>query len=75
MGAHCPTNNASWCLSSIFRISEAVIEAPAVHKNASEGSLAVCSSIARATGPSLCSVRFVIAGLFESGISIGFTYS
>ena len=42
MGARCPTKSASWCLSSIFKISEAAIEAPAAHKNASEGSLAVC---------------------------------
>jgi hypothetical protein len=60
VGAHCPTRSASWCLSSIFKISEAAIEAPATHKNPSEGSLAVCSSIARATGPSLCSLELVI---------------
>jgi hypothetical protein len=45
-----PTKSASWSRSSIFKISEAAIEAPATLKKASEGSLAVCSSIARATG-------------------------
>jgi hypothetical protein len=43
-----------------FKISEAAIGAPAAHKNESEGSLAVCSSIARATEPSLCSLELVI---------------
>jgi hypothetical protein len=70
VGAHCPTKSASWCLSSIFKISEATIEAPAAHKNASEGSLAVCSSIARATGPSLCSLELVIQLLYEHAFSL-----
>lgn len=65
MGAHCPTKSASWCLPSIFKISEAAIEAPEAHKNASEGSLAVCSSIARATGPSLCLLDLVIQCYYE----------
>ena len=60
MGAHCPTKSASWCRSNIFSIREVAIDAPAAHKNASEGSFAVCSSMARATGPSLCSMGFVI---------------
>ena len=63
MGAHCPTKRASWCRSNIFSIREVAIDAPAAHKNASEGSFAVCSSIARATGPSLCSIGFVIEGV------------
>ena len=60
MGAHCPTKSASWCRSNSFSISEVAIDAPAAHKKASEGSLAVCSSMARATGPSLCSMGVVI---------------
>jgi hypothetical protein len=39
------------------------MDAPAAHKKASEGSFAVCSSMARATGPSLCSMGFVIQAL------------
>jgi hypothetical protein len=70
VGGHCPTKSASWCLSSIFKISEAPIEAPAAHKNASEGSLAVCSSIARATVPSLCSLELVIQLLYEHAFSL-----
>ena len=62
MGAHCPTKRASWCRSNIFSIREVAIDAPAAHKNPSEGSFAVCSSMARATGPSLCSMGFVIKG-------------
>ena len=60
MGAHCPTKSASWCRFNIFSIREVAIDAPAAHKKASEGSFAVCSSMARATGPSLCSMGFVI---------------
>ena len=36
VGAHWPTKSV---LSSIFKISEVAIEAPAAHKNTSEGSL------------------------------------
>ena len=46
------------------------MEAPAAHKNESEGSLAVCSSMARATGPSLCSMAFVIIKLYESAFRL-----
>ena len=54
------SNKERLMLWSIFKIREAAIDAPAAHKKASEGSLAVCSSIARATGPSLCSLELVI---------------
>ena len=73
VGAHCPTKSASWCLSSIFKISEAAIEAPAAHKNASEGSLAVCFL----RSPVLQGLRYVHWNLsltiLRSRISIGFT--
>jgi hypothetical protein len=57
-----PLSNKERLMVSVecFKISEAAIAAPAAHKNASEGSLAVCSSIARATGPSLRSLELVI---------------
>ena len=74
MGAHCPTKSASWCRSNIFNISEVAIDAPAAHKNVSEESFAVCSSMARATGPSLCSMGFFIQGVYESAYPFGFTY-
>ena len=51
-------------------MSDVAIEAPAAHKNASEGSLAVCSSIARATGPSLCSIWFLIKELYENAMRL-----
>ena len=66
MGAHCPTKSASWCRSSSFKISEAAIEAPAVHKNASEGSLTVCCSIARAMA-----LRYVQLDLSSTAVRKG----
>jgi hypothetical protein len=51
------------------------MEAPAAHRKVSEGSLEVCSSIARATGPSVRCVEFVIEGFYERADALGFTYS
>jgi hypothetical protein len=65
-GSPLPDERASWCRSNIFSIRDVAIDAPAAHKNASEGSFAVCSSMARATGPSLCSMGFVIEGITKA---------
>ena len=42
-------------------------------KRHQKGVFAVCSSMARATGPSLCSIGFVIKGVYESAFASGFT--
>src|SRR4051812_29047959 len=54
VGAHWPTKLLSSFLPSICSSSEPTIEPPAAHRNRSEGSLAVCCSIVRATTPSVC---------------------
>src|SRR5258706_3480569 len=55
VGAHWPTNSASWSRPLNFSASEPRIDPPASHRNVSEGSLAVYSSIGLASPPSLCS--------------------
>ena len=42
VGAHWPTNNASWFFPLTFKANEPAMEPNAAHKNKSDGSLAVC---------------------------------
>src|SRR5688572_29930604 len=55
VGAHWPTNMESRSRPMIFSVSDVAIDAPASHRKVSDGSLAVCCSIVRATTPSECS--------------------
>src|SRR5947209_5034616 len=61
VGAHCPTKRLSCCLPEICNSREPAIEAPAAHRNQSDGILAVCCSIGRATKPSACCGRSICA--------------
>lgn len=52
---HCPINKLSFFLPISCKVSETAMQPSAAHRKTSEGILAVCSSIADATFPSLCS--------------------
>ena len=49
---HWPINNARWSFFIILAVADNAIEPRAAHRNTSEGTFAVCFSIALATGPS-----------------------
>ena len=64
VGAHCPTNKERWSSPSTFRVRDIRIDPSAAQRKRSEGSFAVCSSSARATGPSeCCSASLMVDGI------------
>ena len=54
VGAHCPTNKLACFCPMAPSVSDVAIEPTAAHRKVSEGSLAVCVSMAFATRPSVC---------------------
>src|SRR3954463_8936090 len=52
VGAHCPTNRLACLLPMSCSVAEVAMQPTAAHRNVSDGSFAVCVSIALATLPS-----------------------
>lgn len=65
VGAHCPTNKERWSSPSSFIVRDTKIDPRAAQRKRSEGSLAVCCSRARATGPSECWMASLMVIQFE----------
>src|SRR5687768_16501739 len=64
VGAHWPTNIESRSRPMILRVSDVAMDAPASQRNVSDGSLAVCCSMVRATVPSECSGGVIVRMAF-----------
>src|SRR5687767_532880 len=63
VGTHWPTKRLSSLRPENWRINDPRMEPHAAHRKRSDGNLAVCCSIVRATVPSVCSAFGPVTGL------------